>query len=55
VSVVDNKGEITTKAEQILQTISDDRLNFDKQFDTEEIRLRFELKKAKPYSFTFVN
>ncbi len=55
VSVVDNKGNIIAEADPVLQTVTDGRLKLDKKSDSEEIRLRFELKNAKLYSFRFVN
>jgi len=49
--VVDEAGHELAAATRIIQTVTDERLELDKSFEADSIRLKFELNDAKLYSF----
>ncbi|MCP5541582.1 MAG: hypothetical protein H7A52_15680 [Akkermansiaceae bacterium] len=52
-SVVDADGRTVRTADPVRETVTDGRLNWSDPLAPEVIRLRFELRKAKLYSFSF--
>ena len=53
VSVVDKDGEVISKAQPISKTVTDGRLKFQEPLKPGKIQLRFEIKDARLYSFSF--
>ena len=52
-SIVDKDGKVISEAQTISQTVTDGSLKLSKKIPAGDIRLRFELKNAKLYSFSF--
>ncbi len=52
VCVVDDNGQHVARAAPVSQTVSDERLVWDKQIEPGTIRLRFEFSNAKLFSFS---
>jgi hypothetical protein len=52
-AVVDKNGKVILEAQTISETVTDGPLKLQKKITTDKIRLRFELKNAKLYSFSF--
>ena len=53
VSLVDTGGKVISTAQSVSETVTDGPLKLQKKIPAGEIRLRFELKGAKLYSFSF--
>ncbi|MDP6544011.1 MAG: hypothetical protein QGH60_08480 [Phycisphaerae bacterium] len=53
VSVIDKNGKVISTAQSVSKTVTDYPLKLSKKITTDKIRLRFELKNAKLYSFNF--
>lgn len=53
VSIVDGNGNNLATAVDINETVTDGQLRFNEKINTEEIKLKFELNKAKLYSFSY--
>jgi hypothetical protein len=53
VSIVDDEGQNAMTAKTIFGTVTDEDLKLRKKVKLETIRLRFEIEKAKLYSFSF--
>jgi hypothetical protein len=53
VSLVDDQGKVVTSAEAVSKTATDVRLKWSKKISSDEIRLKFEMNKAKLYSFSY--
>ncbi len=53
VSIVDPNGKALNTAQSIVQSVTDGELQWDRKIEAGAIRLRFELSRAKAYSFTF--
>lgn len=53
VSVLDIEGQEIARAKEITTILRDRKLALDRTFEGDEIRLKFEMKRAKLYSFSF--
>jgi len=53
VSVVDDNGQDVARAAPVPETVSDERLVWDKEIEPGKIRLRFAFSNAKLFSFSF--
>ena len=52
-SVVDDNGQDVARAAPVPETVSDERLVWDKEIEPGKIRLRFAFSNAKLFSFSF--
>ncbi len=53
VGIVDNTGQDVVTAGTVSKTMTDGRLKWNKEINTDKIRLKFEIENAKLYSFSF--
>lgn len=53
VSLVDDQGKVVASAETVSKTATDVRLKWSEKISPDEIRLKFEMNKAKLYSFSY--